>query len=224
MTQLTLTPRIDWLDGTAAACAVLSNLLLRTEAAGQMLDNLEPGSVDEWPVVRNAATVAGLEAWAATLASPPAAEDLRADFQQLFIGPGPMSACPYESVHRSKEGLSFELETHQVRHAYAEFGLQAPALNREPDDHVGLELAFIGELSVAAMNALDDGDVEAAQQLVAGAGRFVQDHLAEWVPGFADMVRVSARTSFYGGVGWLLRGAVEDFATGFPPHRPIGAS
>ena len=41
-----------------------------------------------------------------------------------------MRACPWESVHRSEEGLTFEAETLQVRRSYAAVGLQAPALNK----------------------------------------------------------------------------------------------
>lgn len=59
---------------------------------------------------------------------------LGADYHRLFVGPGTMLAPPWESVHPSDEGLTFQDETLQVRQAYAEFGLTAPAVNREPDD------------------------------------------------------------------------------------------
>ena len=50
-------------------------------------------------------------------------------------------------------------QTMSVRHAYGEFGLQAPALNREPEDQRGLELVFVGELAVTALNAGESSDV-----------------------------------------------------------------
>ena len=72
--------------------------------------------------------------------------DLRWDYTRLFIGPGHVLAPPWESVYRSRERLLFDQATLDVRQAYARFGLQAPRLNHEPDDHLGLELAFMFHL------------------------------------------------------------------------------
>lgn len=204
------------LDGVASACALLSNLFLRQQAGPATVANLDPAQLADWPLDRDPATTAGLELLAATLAAPLPDEEYGADWTQLFVGPGPMAACPWESVHRSEEGLTFEAETLAVRRAYAEVGLQAPAVNREPDDHIGLELAFVGELAVAALDAYDRGDTEATEFATGAAGRFVHEHLGVWGPGFADLVVEHARTDLYRAAGLLLGGSLPQFSRILP--------
>lgn len=196
------------LDAAASACSFLSHLLLRPEAGPAAQASLSGELIDSWPLERDAATRAGLDSLRIAMGAPAGEDDLRADYTALFIGPGPMLACPYESVQRGEERLTFDVQTHEVRAAYGEFGLQAPALHREPDDHVGLELAFVGALAAAALEAYDAGDTESLGKLTEGAHRFVTDHLTPWVPELAEQISGGARTALYRGMGHLLRGAV----------------
>ncbi|NLT31326.1 MAG: molecular chaperone TorD family protein, partial [Propionibacterium sp.] len=122
----------------AAACVFLSNLLLRPEAGARLAETLDADTARQWPLRGNSDITAGVQVLLDALAAEVPAADLEADYDRLFVGPGPMLACPYESVHRSREGLTFEAETLQVRMSYAAFGLRAPAFNKEPDDHLGL--------------------------------------------------------------------------------------
>lgn len=201
------------LDAVASACAFLSNVLLRVDAAPAVMDALDVEFARSWPLEHDERTAAGVEALVAAVSNPVDAEALREDYWALFLGPGPMLACPFESVHRSIEHLTFEDETIAVREAYFEFGLQAPALGREPDDHIGLELAFVGELAAAALTALESGDSDAYERLLDGARRFVDEHLALWAPEFAQMVISGARTDLYRAVGLLLAGALSQFGS-----------
>lgn len=155
------------------------------------------------------------------MTTPAPDADLVGDFTHLYVGPGRMAACPWESVHRSEEGLTFEAETLQVREAYAAAGLQAPALNREPDDHIGLELAFVGELSVAALDARGRGDREAEEFALGLAGRFHREHPGVWGPWFADLVIEHARTDLHRASGYLLRGALPQFGRILPRTLPV---
>lgn len=212
------TPSDDELDAVASACALLSNLFLRKEAAPAVVTNLTPADVAAWPLERDADTAAGLSLLAGALGAPDADRTaaLAADYTQLFVGPGAMGACPWESVHRSEEGLTFEAETLQVRRAYAAAGLQAPAFNREPDDHIGLELAFVGELAVAALDARERGDADGESFALGAAGRFVREHPGVWGPAFAGLVIAGATTDLYRAAGHLLRGALPQFARILP--------
>lgn len=205
-------PSEDDLDAVAAVCAFLANLLLRIEAAPAAVANLDDEQLAAWPLAgRNEATGTGLDELRRAVQEPASVEELEADYRRLFVGPGPIIAPPWESVHLDDEGLMFQAPTMSVRHAYAEFGLQAPELNKEPDDHMGLELAFIGELAVAALRAGEAGDVGGQGALLAGMQRFVNEHLVAWAPLFAGLVVGGAQTSLYRGVGHLLAGAVEAF-------------
>lgn len=205
----------DELDAVASACAFLAHLFLRKEAGPATLANVDANLAAAWPLSGRAQGAADTERGVALLGravtAPAPVSDLAADHTRLFVGPGPMKACPWESVHRSEEGLTFEAETLQVRRAYAEAGFEAPALNREPDDHIGLELAFLGELAVAALDAREGGDAAAEAFALSAAGAFVRDHLGVWAPGFADLVIEHAATDLYRAAGHLLRGALPTF-------------
>ncbi len=111
---------------------------------------------EAWPFPsRDDGTAAGLALLNAFCAGWDAAGlgALEWDFNRLFVGPGEMLAPPWESVHRSKTKLTFQEPTLQVRELYRRFGVEAPAVHREPDDHLGLELAFVATLSDQAAGA-----------------------------------------------------------------------
>ncbi len=186
------------LEGFSAAWTALSRLLLRPPTASDLASVRDPELLAVWPLARDAATTRGL---ALLGASTEDEEQVRRDPHRLFVGPRPAPAPPYESVHRSRERLLFDTETLQVRGWYARFGVRAPRLHAEPDDHVGLELEFLAHL--ASLGA------------VAELGEFVAEHVATWVPGFAALVVEHAETDFHRGVGHLLAGAIEQTAAEF---------
>lgn len=208
---MTDTATADWLDEVAAAATFLSHALLRRDAAHSMVAELgEAGLAESWPLT-GAAHRVGARLLAQAVEHPADAATLTEDFDALFVGPGRMHACPFESVYRSLEGLTFEAETMQVRRFYADHGLQAPAFNREPDDHVGLEVAFIGQLSLAALNAIEDNDDTRSAAFVSSARLFVSQHLGVWAPDFCTRVIEHAGTNFYRAVGHLLLGLIGEF-------------
>lgn len=201
----------DWLDQVAAAATFLSHALLRRDAAPSMVQGLaSSGLAGSWPLTGDAHRT-GAQLLEAAAKEPVPDEELAADFDALFVGPGHMHACPFESVYRSLEGLTFEAETMQVRRFYADHGLQAPAFNREPDDHIGLEVAFIGQLCLAALNAIEDGHPEQATKFASSARLFVGQHLGVWGPDFCTRVIDNAQTSFYTAVGHLLLAFMGEF-------------
>lgn len=197
------------LDRFAGAFTALSGLLV-TSSGGAVLDRVRaPELLADWPLLEDPDCLRGVEL---LRESGVAGEDealARRDYNRLFYGPGPMLAPPYESVHRSDEGLVFEQETMQVRAAYAEFQLAAPRLNKEPDDHLALELGFLGELCVRAMDAVDAGaDLELTRLLV-GIQEFLDGHLLVWGPQCLTQAAAGAQTSFYRGVAALGIGTLR---------------
>ena len=201
----------EWLDQVAAASTFLSHSLLRRDSASSMIKELaSSGLASSWPL-QGEAHRTGAVLLEAAVSEPVPASDLTEDFDALFVGPGRIHACPYESVYRSLEGLTFEAETMQVRRFYADHGLQAPAFNREPDDHIGLEVAFVGQLCLAALNAMEDDEPEQAHQFVSSARLFVAQHLGTWGPDFCTRVIDNAHTAFYASVGHLLLGLIKEF-------------
>jgi TorA maturation chaperone TorD len=119
---------------------------------------------------------------------------LREDFNRLFIGPGPLLAPPWESVHRSRERLLFGEHTLAVRDFYHSFGLKAAKQEQEPEDHIALELEFAGWLCQQAANAESP---EQAGVFIDGHREFLVRHMFEWVPAFCGAVSRSSETAFY---------------------------
>lgn len=198
------------LDALAAAWTVLSRLLL-TPASEETLAHIRnPALLEQWPL--RDADGAAARGTAMLLESAEVGEDpgaVRRDFNRLFVGPDRLKAPPWESVHRSRERLLFEAETLQVREWYARFGLAAPRLNREPDDHVALELEFLAALAERALTALEEDRPGDATELVAAHQAFLAEHVLTWVPTLMETIRQNAETSFHKGVAELVTGALE---------------
>ncbi len=119
-----------------------------------------------------------------------------------------MLAPPWESVHRSKTKLTFQEPTLQVRALYEAFGVHAPALHREPDDHLALELAFVATLSEQAVEAAARGDGDQLERCHRAQRQFLEDHLLAWAPRCLALVEAHAETDYYRGVARLARGSL----------------
>lgn len=133
---------------------------------------------------------------------------LKADYLALFIGPGKMNAPIWESVYFSDEHLIFQERTLDVRKWYSRFGLEVERLNAEPDDHFGLELAFLSRLAALAVKAGQENDAVSFGQLMAAQREFASQHLLLWGPTFSNLVTEKANTDFYRGIGRLTLGTL----------------
>lgn len=110
-------------------------------------------------------------------------EEVAQDNLRLFVGLGTPLAPPWESAWASDARLLFQRETLDVRYWYRSQGLEAAQLHREPDDHIGLELEFIGRL-------LERDDVETA-------AAFAHEHLLAWADRWVALVEANAASAFY---------------------------
>jgi TorA maturation chaperone TorD len=135
--------------------------------------------------------------------------DLRADYTGLFVGTGRVLAPLWESVYFSEARMVFQEETIQVRKWYRRFNLEPEKLNAEPDDHIGLEIAFVSHLANLALQALDQGDDARLEELLAAQRQFMSEHLLRWGPSFCDLVEKHAKTDFYRGLARLTLGALR---------------
>jgi putative dimethyl sulfoxide reductase chaperone len=142
------------------------------------------------------------------LLSQEAWERLRWDYTRLFIGPGRPLAPPWESVYRNDERLHFSAETLEVRAAYRRHGLAIEGVGHEPDDHIGLELAFLHALCEAAMERAERADRPGLAAILEDQRVFLSGHLLKWVPDWTLDVVKSARTGFYRGMAELLNAYV----------------
>ncbi|MGE5464972.1 MAG: molecular chaperone [Syntrophothermus sp.] len=134
-------------------------------------------------------------------------KSLQFDQLRLLIGLDRVLAPVWESVYFNESRLVFQQQTHEVREWYARFGLQIERFNREPDDHIGLELSFVAHLATRALNVVDE-DPQCFEKFIEAQRQFLSEHLLGWGPAWAKLVKQHAETDFYRGVGHLTHGAL----------------
>jgi TorA maturation chaperone TorD len=205
------------LDRFAAAFTTLARLLLAAPDLSVLARVRDPELLAQWPLPQDPDCRRGVALLAESATARETEAKLRRDYNRLFIGPERLKAPPYESVHRSPDHLVFDRETLEVRAAYAQFGLAAPRLNQEPDDHIGLELGFLAALCVRGLDALEaDDDRELARVLDAVAA-FLRDHLLVWGPRCLTQAANASATYFYQGVAALGLGTLARARATFLP-------
>ena len=133
---------------------------------------------------------------------------LQEDNLRMFIGLNKVPAPVWESVYFSEKRLMFQEQTLQIREWYARFGLQAERINKEPDDHIGLEMLFIAHLASLALQAIEQNDETKLNEILQAQREFLSDHLLRWGPVWAKLVKQHAATDFYRGIAHLTHGAL----------------
>ena len=133
---------------------------------------------------------------------------LQDDHLRLFVGLTKVLAPMWESVYFSEKKLMFQEQTLEIREWYARFGLQAERINREPDDHIGLEMLFIAHLASLAFQAIENGDQDSLDEILQAQKEFLSEHLLRWGPVWAKLVKQHAATDFYRGIAHLVHGSL----------------
>jgi len=121
--------------------------------------------------------------------------ELLLDHLDLFSGPTP-KAPPWESVWRERDRLLFGLQTEKVRQCYLTWGLNTENADREPEDHLGLELAFTLFLVQAAYQQpvpVSKGGMFPEKALA----DFLDEHVLAWVDSCLNTATKHASTVFY---------------------------
>ena len=103
-------------------------------------------------------------------------------------------AAPWESVWREKDRLLFGRKTQEVRDCYREWGIAAERDGHEPEDHLGLELAFILFLvqNMGGVIASSQG-----QSPEAALAAFMDGHILAWAGDCLKKTSECASTVFY---------------------------
>ena len=148
---------------------------------------------------------------------------LRRDRTYLFYMTGESLTSPYESVYRTDDATMFGPTTLEVREAYRAHGLRYERADKEPDDHIGLELAFAAHLLECAAGALE-ADGRARPAAFDELASFLSDHLLVFAPLYLGNVRLRAKTGFYRGAAGIAKGTIEALsgALGAEPSESVG--
>jgi putative dimethyl sulfoxide reductase chaperone len=126
-----------------------------------------------------------------------------AEYQMLFVGPGPIEVPLWESVYRSHEHLLFDETTFQVREQYHRFGLQFLKENNEPDDHLLAELEFMIFLINCSLRELENQPASFLTYFNAQL-HFIEHHFSKWIPKFCKQMLKSTDSLLYNGAALLL--------------------
>jgi len=135
--------------------------------------------------------------------------EVKADCAKLFAGVRKLPAPPWESCYLSgKRQVCTEI-TESVRLAYLEACLWQESPNVEPEDHIGLELQFLGVMSKRIANALEAGDADLSAAVSAQRAEFIAEHVSRWAGAFSVDLERAAETRFYRCLARLTRDLID---------------
>ncbi|HWI65418.1 MAG TPA: molecular chaperone TorD family protein [Symbiobacteriaceae bacterium] len=168
-----------------------------------------PSFVADFPLGRGAGDVeAGLSRLAEAL---PGVTDrgLMEEFWHLFGTLGPAAAPPWQSVYLDREHVLMGEETLRVRALFARFGLASALADRQPEDHLGLQLQFLSIMAARTAEQLAAGDEAGARLLLEGTLECLEANLLRWVDQFARLAEAASETGFYAGLSRLTLGLLR---------------
>jgi len=140
-------------------------------------------------------------------------DELRYEYNNLFIVPQGQYVTPFESVYRGarvengKEvpGYLNGPETAAVRRAYRGLGLKLKPRKIGPADFIGMELDFMHQAAEMEREAWQAGNAARAVRLLAVQRTFFEEHLHQWAPSLCRRVMERTRSSLYKCLASLMR-------------------
>lgn len=127
-------------------------------------------------------------------------QNLQYDFNYLFVGPMKLEASPYESSYRNENGAVMQYYTLAVRHFYSKAGLTLVNKNRDPEDHLALELEFVCYL--LGNDAEDNNYMQLYKD-------FIKTHLSQWIDQHCNRIREKTTNHLILGISYLLQGLID---------------
>ena len=143
-------------------------------------------------------------------------QDLAVEYARIFLGAGvstKQSAAPFESVFISPEGLLMQDARDEVVAVYRRYGTEIDPEVNVPEDHLGFELTFLGNMADKTADALagDRIDSERVADLVGSQSAFIDGHILNWIDALSEKVDEFAESQFYPSVMKLIKGYVAEY-------------
>ncbi|MGA7833629.1 MAG: molecular chaperone TorD family protein [Acidimicrobiales bacterium] len=134
-------------------------------------------------------------------------EEMLDEYEQLFIGPGPVPCPPYESYWRNDVSVDIRRTlmgpcVADLNRLYATMNLEVAPNSGDLPDHVAIEF----EALAYSLSFLDGENI---------AHALFFDHLMKWLPRFCKSVEREARLSFYTELARVTRNWLEAFTPFF---------
>ncbi len=118
--------------------------------------------------------------------------------------------CPlYEASYREERSLVFTHDLAEISGFYGAFGVQVSLTHPDRPDHLSLELDFLSFLYAKQAYAVEQGWKRRGVLTSKARERFLQEHLAEWLPRFTDRLDQHARLGFYPAAARLAQAVLD---------------
>lgn len=121
-------------------------------------------------------------------------EQMSIDHAALFVGPFELLAAPYGSVFIEKNRQLMGETTARVKKFYDDAGLTVN--EKEPPDHVAIELEFMHHLCMKEAEAASSGNHSEASKYREMQVAFFNTALG-WIPDFCSAIRKGSENLFY---------------------------
>jgi anaerobic sulfite reductase subunit A len=134
--------------------------------------------------------------------------DLAVDYARVFLGAGiaeGITAYPYESVYTSEERLIMQDARDLALAAYRAKGLEKIEAMKIPEDHIALELEFMGKLCRESREALSELNNNTAANSLVEQKIFLEQHLLNWISAFCADIEKCAASDFYKALAKITR-------------------
>jgi TorA-specific chaperone len=128
------------------------------------------------------------------------ADELEAEYNRLFVGPGAPRVYPYESLYRGSMSLVMGPSAGEALQAYRRAGLAINAAFKDLPDHVAVELEFMARLCCEEARAESAGRADLALRLKQEQRSFLDAHLATWLPAMCERIIRETTSTMYRGV------------------------
>lgn len=148
-------------------------------------------------------------------------QDLRVEYNRLFVGPASPVCPPYESFYdrkRAREnwGTLDGPTADAMAQVLREEGLELTLDHAELPDHGAIELEFMYYLLSRGISQDEDSALYLQK-----AHDFFTDHLSKWLPEFGTDVHQQAKHPFYQGLGLLISAVINKDLNIAKPKEPI---
>ena len=207
----------DFMEEMREACSFLSSLFL-SELSEEALDALSTSDLAS--DTGNPKIDEGYGLIRRYLSFPESDRrcELACEYARIFLAAGiydqdRATAVPYESVFTSDDGIMMQEARDHVVAVYREHGFAVDPSLHEPEDHIGFELAFLGEMArQCALDGVEFDDAGLKESLIAQRD-FLDGHILNWLPKLASVAEGYATNSFYPGIFLVAMGVLEDART-----------
>ena len=139
-------------------------------------------------------------------------EKLAVEYAGLFLGPA-KHISPHESLHHERGdgdwGKLWGKDTVLVKNFIETAGLEYKSEFTGMPDHISVELEFMHRAAEREAQAWEKNESDGALYCLKMEKKFIDEHIAEWIPAFCDKIIAQAELSFYREIAKLTKSFIE---------------